>query len=278
MKLYSLVLSVLLFAIIIGFTAEPNNKTLFNIPTQIIYPYHLLGDLSNPLQMTVKKFQISQFVTYAEYKEYLKVIKADSSENYYLTQLPDSNIGHGEIHNTYITSDAYDALPVIGISWENAMNFLKWKTLRENKNDSIRFIFRLPQGSEWLAAYKHLEENDIKHDFNALYSDWLLSTMDESYYSILKSKELAFDYCYFHKPNDPPALKRKLTLGDSYLFQSDKLLNYRRFSFYSYRGYRHIGFRYVKGSPDGPNTKSGLANHSNGLLKWWGLQEEKAKE
>ena len=264
-----------MLVLILGFSPSPKDATLFSIPTQMIHPYQLLGDQSNNLYMNVNEFRISRFVTYLEYKEYLQVIEKDSSESFYFMQLPDTNIGPTQVHQEYIRSDLYDDLPVIAISWDNAMNFLKWKTLRDNKSDSITFIYRLPKGSEWLAAYSYLESQHINHDFDDLFSDWLLSTKDESYYQGIQSKEFAFDYYYFHKHDSPLALKRKLTLGDSFLFQRAKPLSYIGFGYYATVGFRHIGFRYVIDLITPANEQEEMDKLPYSILEMWGIQQER---
>lgn len=246
---------------------------LFVIPAQTFNLFKILGDSSKGKDETIKGFQISEFVTYREYKEYLSVIKKDSAQAYYLTQLPDSNIGSTEVRNKYITSSEYDELPIHGISWDNAMNFCKWKTIKENK-DSIQFIYRLPSCSEWLAAYYYLSENSIKNDFNKNYSDWLINSKDESLYGSNSMEAInLFNNIYFHKKKDPLVLKRKFVIGDSYLFQQDKLLNYYRFSYYATQGYRQVSFRYIKEPVNQykiiyPQRK----NFAEEIFRYWGLK------
>ncbi len=257
-----------------SYTLTDKSVQLFDIPSQTINLFKILGDNSKGKDQTIKGCQISGLVTYKDYKEYLSAIKKDSSEAYYQTQLPDSNIGSTEVRNKYINSSEYNDFPVLGISWDNAMNFCKWKTLKENK-DSIQFIYRLPNCSEWLAAYFYLSENKIKNDFNKNYSDWLLNSKDESFYDFNNSMKdvFPFNYIYFHKKNDPLVLKRKFVIGDSYLFQQDKLLNYYSFSYYSSEGYRQVSFRYIKEPINQsekvyPKGKSFAVN----ILEYWGLK------
>lgn len=257
-----------------SYTLADKSVQLFDIPPQTINLFKILGDNSKGKDQPIKGCQISGLVTYKEYKEYLSAIKKDSSKTYYQTQLPDSNIGSTEVRNKYINSSEYDDFPVLGISWDNAMNFCKWKTLKENK-DSIQFIYRLPNCSEWLAAYFYLSDNKIKNDFNKNYSDWLLNSKDESFYDFNNSTkdEFPFNYIYFHKKNDPLVLKRKFVIGDSYLFQQDKLVNYYSFSFYSTEGYRQVSFRYIKESVNQSEKvyakgKSLAVN----ILEYWGIK------
>lgn len=270
------IISVLLIAALLqSYALLSVPDKLFGIPAQTLDLFKLMGYDPKGKQ-AIKGFQISSFVTYREYKEYLNAIKKDSSEVYYQTQLPHKNIASTETWNKYIESDEYDGFPVLGISWDNAMNFCRWKTLRENK-DSIRFVYRLPNCSEWLAAQHYLSENKIPNDMNKNYSDWLLNVKDESAYDFTEKDKnvFPFDYVYWHRKNDSPVLKRKWAIGDSYLYQQNKLVNYYAFSYYANEGYRQISFRYVKEmvtEPDmmHPNKKSLPIS----LLEYWGIKSK----
>jgi len=270
---------VLLFLFLIvmaPFNLSAQNAQLHLIPDQTIDAYKLLGDSSNSYIETIVGFEISDLVSYKDYKQYLNAIKKDSSDLFYLSQLPDTNIGSKAIYDQYITGNVYDNFPVLGISWENAMNYCKWKTITENSKDSIVFIYRLPDCSEWLAVYTYYQKNNISNDFNKTYSDWLLNAKDESLYKFSDDNIYPFDYIYFQKKNDPPVLKRKFVIGDSFLYQQDKLINYYRFGFYSTQGYRQVAFRYVKEFIK-TSKKPKLFNHTlaESLLEYWGLKVKK---
>lgn len=265
---------VTLTILLASYSIAEKSPVLFSIPTQTLNLFKILGDDTRGKDQTINKFQISELVTFKDYKYYLKEIKKDSSDHYYQTQLPDSNIGSTAVRDQYLTSAEYDDFPVLGISWDNAMNYCKWKTLMENK-DSIEFIYRLPDYSEWLAAYSYLAESKIRHDLNKNYSDWLLNSKDESFFDFTNTteNEWAAFYIYFHKKDDPRVLKRKLVIGDSYLYHQDKLINYQAFSYYSFEGYRQVSFRYVK---EPVNQFEDLSSKSESraarVLAYWGLK------
>jgi Sulfatase-modifying factor enzyme 1 len=225
---------------------KPLSDSVYVIPTQSLNLFQLIGDTVSDQQHEVRLFEISKQVTFREYKEYLKAIRKDSSDQYYRSQLPDSTIAKRADWEKYISDKMYDEYPVLGISWDNAMNYCKWKTLKENKK-ALRFIYRLPHSSEWLAAKHYLETNDLESDFSKNYSDWLLGTKDES---LLFERNGTFskwpyNYMYLHKQDDPMAMKRKLVIGDSYRYQPERQIDCF-FSYYSTQGYRQIGFRLVK--------------------------------
>lgn len=275
MKRFAFILPFLTLAVVLASYAPARKSAqLFSIPTQTIDLYKLIADSSKSAIQTIKGFQISEQVTFKEYKEYLTSVKKDSSEIFYLSQLPDSSIGSAEVYRKYLNSSKFDNSPVLGISWENAMNYCKWKTLADNK-DSIQFVYRLPNCSEWLAAYSFLTENKIKNDFNKNYSDWLINSKDESIYDFINEiapKPFEYDWMYFHSNNDPLALKRKQVIGNSYLYQQESILRYS-FSFYANEGYRQIGFRYVKETiSESPETYQNGRSIAKSLLEHWGIR------
>jgi len=228
------------------------------VPTQYLELYKLLGYENKNKIDTVEGFKISNFITYKEYKNYLNSIKSeksDSSKQYYQSQLPDTNITiDKEVYQEYITNNAYDKYPVLGISWEDAMNYCAWKTLQDNKKGKIEFVYRLPKESEWLAALNYFKLKNSNHDLDQKYSDWLLNAFDESVYNYRFNSK--FDYSYFHKKEDPPVLKRKKVIGESYLY------NILFFKYgYSYIGYQQIAFRIVKTKVD------------ESILEYWGIDK-----
>jgi Sulfatase-modifying factor enzyme 1 len=269
------IFSFLTLAVLLASYAPARKSVhLFTIPTQTIDLYKLLDDSSKSAIQAVRGFQISEQVTFKEYKEYLNSVKKDSTEKFYLSQLPDSSIGSAEVYEKYLRSSRYDNYPVLGISWENAMNYCKWKTLADNR-DSIQFVYRLPNCSEWLAAYSYLSENEIENDFNKNYSDWLINSKDESIYDYLHEiapKPFVYDWMYFHTSDAPLALKRKQVIGNSYLYQQESILFYS-FNFYANEGYRQIGFRYVKETvSESPETYQNGRSIAKSLLEHWGVR------
>ncbi|OGS79291.1 MAG: hypothetical protein A3D31_04780 [Candidatus Fluviicola riflensis] len=248
--------------------------SLLKIPAQSLNLLQLVGDTLTGKEQDIAAFEISKQVTFREYKQYLAAVKKDSSESYYRTQLPDSSIAKRPDWEKYISDETYDDYPVLGISWENAMNYCKWKTLKENKNNKeILFIYRLPKCSEWLAAKYYLETNELESDFSKNYSDWLLSTKDESFWDIGNNswRQWPYDYTYFHKTNDPPVMKRKLVIGDSYRYRLENQAN-SFFSYYATKGYRQVAFRMVKENvPPREERNLSYSGASLNTLYYWKL-------
>lgn len=234
-------LFILVISLLFGFVSYKDYKRFYKIPEQDLDLNKLIGDTLNKGVSCVNSFEISSLVTFKEYKEYLKEIKKDSTEEFYYKQLPDSSISPLNVWNEYITSKEYDRYPVLGLSWESAMNYCKWKTLKETVNDSLSFFYSLPYLSEWLAAKYYLDLKNVKHDFSKNYSDWLIVAFDESFYNYMR-ENFTYDYLYNYLKSDPRALKRKRIIGNSYLFNGLKQKHYG----YADKGYRYVGFRYVK--------------------------------
>lgn len=215
---------------------------------------------TNKIHMaTIDSFKISEFITFKEYKTYLYSVKKDSNSSFYSSQFPDSNISPSKhIYLEYITNKKYENHPVLGISWDNAFNYCKWKTINDNHDSEIEFIYRLPFKNEWLSALHHLEDKNVTHDLNKNYSDWVLDVYDESAYNF--SIEIENRTQYYHNQHDPMALKRKKVLGSSYV--SEQNIGYYYYG-YATEGYRQISFRLVK------EVKNATHRY---LMKYWNLE------
>lgn len=247
---------------------------MYHIAKQKINLYHLVNNFKLSYIQEMKEFEISSFVTYGEYKKYLEHIKQDSSLHYYKQSLPNPISLPVEVRANYLNSTKYDLYPVIGVSWESTLNFLKWKTLIDNKTDSLKFIYRLPNCSEWIAANYYLETNKIPNDFNKYFSDWTLNTFDESSYDFTDhGKYFAYDYFYFGLRNDAKVLKRKRIIGNSFLHQHQYI--YMNFYHYSMEGVRDVGFRYVKDDYVRLNEpREGVRTVAESVLNYWQLNKK----
>lgn len=241
-----------------------------SIPQQTIDLYALIGVTSRSSVQTIRAFDISGQVSFKEYKIYLAALKKDSSEACYRSQLPDSTIGAPGIWQRYLTEAVYENYPVLGISWDNAMNFCRWKTIQDNK-EGLHFIYRLPSCSEWLAASAYAERHKAG-SFDLNYSDWLINTRDESDYNFLRDG-WPYDLLYFHTAKDSPSLKRKWVIGDSYLYQQKNRLD-KACNYYADKGYRHISFRCIKDSisPSAATSHKGKTLAKT-ILTFWKLEQ-----
>lgn len=227
-----------------------------------------IADTVKDRRVTIPAFEIGELVTLGEYKEYLECVRRDSSEAFYQSQLPDSAIGTPARRKEYLSDKRYEKLPAVGVSWDNAMHYCRWKTLRENP-DSIVFIYRLPGALEWLSARSHLDAIGARHDFDGNYSDWTLDPKDESAIDFYNGG-FSFSYFYLHEPNDPSAMKRKIVMGSSYLFTRNDDPR-RAYAYYADKGYRNIGFRCVKDRVSTSPIVWEQETVANQLIKYWNL-------
>ncbi len=265
------------FIFILLFSSEGKTQG-YSIPGSKIDFYRILGlAFEKPgVEIAVDSFEMSRQVTLTQYKEYLNRMKIDSGEIFYKTQLPDSTIGTKEQWNKYFNSGDYDAFPVVGVSWENALNYCKWMTLKNKTTDTLSVIYRLPNLYEWLTAYQYLDSTKINNDLDQLYSDWLLDAKDESY--LVEKYSFPGGGYYFHSENDPPVMKRKVVMGKSYHHGYSNLKDYME-SYYADEGYRHIGFRMVIDDKPGSFRKRKTNNrngrsvaYENPLLHYWKIE------
>ena len=272
MKFLFNILLAFCFFITTNVAAQNSEKiSFYSVPAQKLHLYQILGDKSDTSLFHIDSIQISSFITYRQYKEYLASVKKDSSLQFWLSQFPDSNMTSAEKWEKYVNSNKFDNYPVLGISWDNAMNYCKWKTIKDNTNGTIEYIYRLPNANEWLASYYFLQTNNFASDMNILYSDWLTNAYDESAYFFdgLPKDYFRYDYEYYHLNNDPPVLKRKRVIGNSYLFYKPNLEKHLTGTYYyADKGYRHIAYRIVKVRVD--NSKTG--KDAKWILKRWGVK------
>ncbi len=257
------------------FVTNCYSQHFYNIPKQNFKPYEVLGYKNNisinntDFRMEIDSLNISYQISFGEYKAYLNRIKKDSTTLFYLSQLPDTNITNQKNYTAYILNSKYNEFPVVGISWEAAMNFCKWKTLSEKKGEKMEFIYRLPKLSEWLAAYNFLENNNIKNDFSKNYSDWTISLYFEGAYGLKNDSSFILDMFSFPNSKSQQREKRFRVIGNSYFYQYKNLYNHFK-TFYSFKGYRQVAFRVVK---ENYSTQQNSTSCSEKVVDFWGIQQ-----
>lgn len=136
MKLYKYLLLPLFFVIVCAFHKQKNTMQLVKLNDTLF----------------IDKYEISN----NNWKVYLASLqeKYGKGSKEYQNALPDTLIWK-EIYSYneamikhYFQHPAYGAFPVVGISYEQALDFCKWRT--NNNKSKINYKFRLPTKKEWL--------------------------------------------------------------------------------------------------------------------------------
>ena len=103
----------------------------------------VMKDWNNaPTRMQVRSFYMDETevtnLMYIEYLDWLKRVFVDQPE-IYLSALPDTLVWRNQLGyyddmvNNYLRHPAFRTHPVVGVSWQQASNFAKWRTNRVNE-------------------------------------------------------------------------------------------------------------------------------------------------
>lgn len=135
------------------------------------------------LQITENIYMDQTEITNISWKEYVSWIKGKHGKNSkaYKAALPDTTVWNNGLNAAYTKHyyhhPAYGDYPVVGISYEQAIAYCKWRTERVKEiftltNPNQSFKYRLPTKEEWekvaKAGYSSIntKKDGDKHKFN----------------------------------------------------------------------------------------------------------------
>jgi formylglycine-generating enzyme len=105
----------------------------------------------------VNKTEVSNL----DYRTFLAALIEENKQELYNASLPDSTTWRGAYTycepyvDFYFRHPAYNNYPVVGISYENAVQYCQWLTDKYNSTEKRKFskvLFRLPTKEEWELA------------------------------------------------------------------------------------------------------------------------------
>ena len=243
MKFTKLLVSALCFLCYFQLSAQ---NSFYLIPAQE-FPLVLPNETGNyrppyeeqTIIVSIGAFQISHQVSLKEYKEFLY---ANRNSKNYSELMPDSALYSSTSYKEYMQGNNYDDYPVVGVSWNNAMEFCKWKTLKANKGDSIEMIYRLPTRYEWLAAKNFLNSKIPDHDLDKCLADWTITLPKPP--APISDPDLGPDYSFVDDDENSPLERRKIFMGKAGLFQQPKMSIVGK-DIYANSVIPNISFRYI---------------------------------
>jgi formylglycine-generating enzyme required for sulfatase activity len=148
-------------------------------------------------------------ITNIHWLEYLHYLKKDSSQTIYTKALPDTSVwlifsNDSTKWKHYLRYPAYRTYPVVGISYEQANEYCRWRSntvnfrledpkvrQRENFPVGYQFIFRLPTIEEWeFAAAGNLSIADHPYGFEDIYQKPSLNKNWKEYYYAMEQPSI----------------------------------------------------------------------------------------
>ena len=114
---------------------------------------------NKPRKITVSSFYMDEYeirnVDWREYTNWMKAVFGKTAPRLVQTTQPDNTVWREELAynepylENYFTHPAYDQYPVVGVTWEQAMNYCQWRTDRVNEMALIRAgIIKAPDFSK----------------------------------------------------------------------------------------------------------------------------------
>jgi formylglycine-generating enzyme len=98
---------------------------------------------NSPRRITVSSFYMDQYeirnIDWREYTNWMKVVFGKTAPKLVEKTLPDLKVWREELAynepylENYFTSPAFDQYPIVGVSWDQAMDYCSWRTDRVNE-------------------------------------------------------------------------------------------------------------------------------------------------
>jgi len=128
---------------------------------------------NKPRKITVSSFYMDEYeirnVDWREYTNWMKAVFGKTAPRLVQTTQPDVTVWREELAynepylENYFTHPAYDQYPVVGVTWEQAMNYCQWRTDRVNEMALIRAgIIKAPDFSK---LEKQTSQDSIANSF-----------------------------------------------------------------------------------------------------------------
>ncbi|HPS84372.1 MAG TPA: SUMF1/EgtB/PvdO family nonheme iron enzyme [Bacteroidales bacterium] len=262
---------ILTFMLLTGLYAgnvEAQETSNVTIPESRFYPaLHGYNTIFTDSFAVLPSFEATPFITLAQYKQFIESRAANGVCKDSL--MPDRSIASAETYEKYTHHKKYESYPVVGVSWQNALEYCIWRTQMENPDSGIVFIYRLPYKSEWEQMALYADSALKKFEINRHYAEWIMASFDESALSFPGNLNNAytFEYLYLAGKSDPQVLKRMCIYGKSFLSNHQKNLYG-----YSDQGYRDVGFRMVKEYVNVPGRKPSPVVLNDKIMQLYGVK------
>jgi formylglycine-generating enzyme required for sulfatase activity len=134
---------------------EPEPNGMAYIPAGSFVLKRTDGTTTKDFTVTIDPFWMNQVeVSVKQYFKYVESVKKDSVKQFYETVMP--NIDKAP-YKDYFLNKKYTDFPVVGVSFQQAVNYCKWLTRVENQKLKSKGKppvqnYRLPSEVEWVYA------------------------------------------------------------------------------------------------------------------------------